>query len=612
MKKWTFLFCFLCLVVQGQQQYQDYIGNGHHLGVSVSTSSNLQASDGFNTVSGIGKMPDLESASRFLGQATLGADYETIEDLTQTGISQWIEEQFNEPAFPFLTHLDDTLTPAAYLSHVNAGENPADFGIWEYFRFVWWESIMTGNDLLRDRVTLALSEIFVISSRSDLYDYTEGVCDYYEMLHQNAFGNYRDLLYDVTMHPAMGNYLSHLNNPKSNPLANTFPDENYAREVMQLFSIGLYELNQDGSRKLDANGDFIPTYDNEDIREFAKIFTGLGAAKWSRHAIEEDTTNWGPVPFGACLWCTDLTLPMKMFEEEHEPGTKYLLNGQIVPTGQTAMEDINDAIDNLYNHPNVGPFIGKLLIQRLVKSNPSPEYIFRVAGAFNDNGSGVRGDLQAVIRAILLDPEARDCSWIDVMDHGMLREPIVRYTHAVRAFNASNSSGRFYNWAGYFEDEQLQHPMNSPSVFNFFLPDYQPLGMVADLDLVAPEFQIFNSATSLSYVNLNRAYFNWDYVFDDFVGWYPDRNNPPAGYQTSLDMSDEEGLITAPYGSVFLDAEIEELIDRLDIILTHGNLSENTKQVIRDTADGLYADPWAITRFTAWIIMISPDYAVMK
>lgn len=604
-------FVFLSFYVQAQE-YNDYIGAGHHLNVTVTTSSNDQTTSGFNTISGQGMMPDMESASRFLAQSTLGADYETIEAMSQTSFSEWIEDQFNQPSFDFLTHLDDTLEPLGYAAYLAEGGDPDDFGTYGYFRLVWWESIMTGNDLLRDRMALALSEIFVISHESDLFDFTEGFADYYQLLYDQSFGNFRDLLYDVTMHPTMGSYLSHLNNPKADPTENRFPDENYAREIMQLFTIGLYELDQNGNRVLDANGDPIPTYDQNDIREFAKVFTGLGPGRWSRRVDPADSIQYGPIQFGDCLWCTDMTSPMKMFEDHHETEAKTLLSGITLPAGQTGMDDINAALDNVFNHPNVGPFIGRLLIQRLVKSNPTPEYIGRVAAAFNDNGQGVRGDMKAIIQAILLDPEARDCSWLDVVDHGMLREPLVRYTQTMRAFNAGNSTGRHYNFAWSFRENLQQMVLESPSVFNFFLPNYQPLGMIADLDLVAPEFQIFNSATSLSHVNAAHQWALWQYMADSPARFfYPDTSVviPDHAY-TSMDLSDEAAMVSQNWPVPA--NEVDEILDRVDLILCYGNMSDNTKAIIREALlDIGGSDVW-IPRFAIYFTLISPDYSIMK
>ena len=610
------LLLFFTANIQAQQ-YSDYLGVGHDIGITTTTSDNSGGSDGANTVNGLGLMPDAAAASRFLGQATFGSDYESIQALTQQGFTAWLDEQIESPPeFNFLTHLDDTLVPLALDGHLEFGFAEEDFGTWGFFRLLWFESIMKGNDLLRDRMAFALSQIFVISENSDLFDYNEGLADYYDILHTNAFGNFRDVLYEVSMHPTMGAYLSHLNNPKADPSVNRFPDENYAREIMQLFSIGLYELNNDGSRVLDASGNPIPSYGQDEIREFAKIFTGLGPRNWSRYVDPSDTIQYGPINFGDCLWCTDLTTSMKMFEDWHEPGPKELLNGYVVPAGQTGMEDINDAIDNIFNHQNVGPFIGRQLIQRFVKSNPTPEYIDRVATAFNDNGSGVRGDMGAVIRAILLDTEARDCSWIEVADHGKLREPLIRYTHYLRAFNAYNENDRFYNWAWWFRNELEQFPLHAPTVFNFYLPDYAPLGEIQDLDLVAPEFQIFNSATSLSHVNAGHVWMMWEYLTDEYLELHytPDQvytETVPEGAFTKVDLSDEMAIFTDDW-VIHPPEQINAFLDRMDIILFQGTLTQQTRDVILEAMSDVYLNPEWRTRFLLYMVINSPNYSVQK
>ena len=310
------------------------------------------------------------------------------------GFAAWLDAEFNRsPTYHFprtrslsRTFIDpDTNEPLTISS----------------FMWSWWDINMRGTDMLRQRVAYALSQILVVSLKGSdiLEDSPWGLADYYDLLVQHAFGNYRDLLYAVTYHPVMGLYLSHAKNRKSDPATNRFPDENYAREIMQLFSIGLYALNQDGSRKQDATGADIPTYDNRDIREFARIFTGLTYDATYVEGVPESNEPGDP---GAVINEFEfldvepfMNTPMQVYEPVHDTGAKQLLqytrlNGTlvdgVVPAGQTTDQDIRAAIDNLFNHPNVGPFLARRLIQRLVKSNPSPAYIQRVAIAFNDNG----------------------------------------------------------------------------------------------------------------------------------------------------------------------------------------------------------------------------------
>lgn len=599
------------------QNYTDYIGAGHDNEVEVLSSSNSSSQIGENTVNGKGLLPDLEAASRFLGQATLGADYETIEYVSQIGINDWLDEQLNLP--PLVSFQDTTLMiwehfKSQYVSNwgYNAVANAGDAVVpyWFYWKMAWWNNILKSEDHLRQRVAQAYSQIFVISEKSNLQLNGPGMASYYDLLYQQSFGNFRDLLYDISMHPCMGIYLSHMNNPKTDVVNNIHPDENYAREIMQLFSIGLVELNQDGTSKLDAQGNLIPTYDNNDIKEFAKIFTGLGPAGYYWPWQDFTTTpvawdneyNFNPIYLN--MW-----EPMDPFDNWHEPGQKNLLNGQVVPAGQTTLEDINDAIDNLFNHPNVGPFIGRLLIQRLVKSNPSPDYVSRVSAIFSDNGQGVRGDMEAVIRAILSDDEARDCSWLNNPINGKLREPLLRYTQALRAFNVYNQSGRLWNWGYLYEDAVSQGILSSPSVFNFYLPDFQPNGPISDMDLFAPEFQIHTAATSINFMN-----FAYDVFINEFYGeiatyasgtvmnapGYEPNELDPVDY-LALDLSDELALANNPTA----------LVDRLNIIVAGGSLSQDTKDSIIAAVSSLSTNNDRV-KAALYLTFIAPDYSIQK
>ena len=438
-------------------------------------------------------------------------------------------------------------------------------------RLAWWHRTVTARDALRQRVAFALSEIFVVSDNVDaLIINPFALGGYYDMLLENAFGNFRDLLRDVSLHPAMGIYLSHVNNRRSDPDNNTFPDENYAREIMQLFSIGLFELNLDGSVRVDENGRPIPTYSNVEIREFAKIFTGLSYGGSNAYF-------GNPIP--------EFLAPMQMFDAAHEPGAKSLLNGLVVPAGQTGMQDIEAAIDNLFNHPNVGPFIGKQLIQRLVTSNPSPAYVERVARAFNGDSTGVRGDMRAVIRAVLLDVEASAAA----ADFGKLREPVVRYASILRQFGATSDDGFIANTGYFLQELGKQHPLSAPSVFNFFLPAHAPAGEIADAGLVAPEFQI---TTSNSIVGLSNLI---DFiVIGDFVTDAPEPFAP-----VSLDFSDY----------VAIADDVDALVDRLELVLTADTLDPVTRQAIADVLSDI-EEPEIRTRIALYLFLISPDYAV--
>lgn len=597
------------------QVYTDYLGAGHSQGIVVTTSSQTDTVAGAVTVNGAGLQPDYYAASRFLGQAAFGANYETVQAVAELGYEAWIDQQFAQPRSSFLDTTEmvwDHFVQAYYQQwgQANVQGNPGVLPFSFYARMGWWHTVLTAQDPLRQRMALALSEIMVVSEKSELNVSAFALASFYDVLYRNAFGNFRDLLYEVTLHPAMGFYLDHINNPKSDPANNIHPDENYAREVLQLFTIGLYELNPDGTRKQGPTGEDLSSYDNDDIGEFAKIFTGLGPAQyyWPWYDASTLPVQWGNSNnFSPAT--VDMREPMQMFAQWHEPGPKYLLNGQVVPAGQTGMQDIHAAVDNLFNHPNVGPFLGRLLIQRLVKSNPSPAYIARVAAAFDDNGQGERGDLKAVLKAILLDPEARDCAWRQDPSAGKLREPIVRALQLFAAFDLNNASGRYFNVAASLERFIAQHPLASPSVFNFFLPDHQPNGPIADANLVGPEFQLHNSRTAVDYVNYMYFSLLEDYYTEvvtdasptNFA--LPDFENLNPTNQTFLDLTDE----------LAMGDDYQAIVDRLDLVMTGGALTERDKELIITKALQPFAnDPDIALRVALYLLMLSPDYNIQK
>jgi len=595
------------------QVYTDYLGAGHAQGITV-TTSDQSAAPGAVTVNGAGLQPDLYEASRFLVQAGFGGNYETIDSVARQGFEAWIDAQM---ALPPQSYLDTTWMiwdhfVDAYIDEwgpLAIENNPNVLPYFFYWRMAWWQNTMKGQDVLRQRVALALSEILVVSEVGELNVSGPGLASYYDLLYQQAFGNYRDLLLDVTLHPSMGFYLDHINNPKADLVNNIQPDENYAREIMQLFTIGLYELNPDGTRKLDSNGEEIPTYDNDDIQEFAKVFTGLGPGQyyWPWQDFSGVPVTWG-AGFNDFPGTVNLTVPMQMFPAWHEPGPKYLLRGAVVPGGQPAMQDIEDAVDNLFQHPNVGPFIGRQLIQRLVKSNPSPAYVARVAAVFADNGQGTRGDLAAVVRAILLDPEARDCAWIDDPSNGKLREPLLRAIQLYKAFDLHNAADTYWNIGIGLQAYVDQHVLASPTVFNFFRPDYAPHGPIADAGLVGPEFQIHNSRTAIDYFNYMYFSLLADYYMeittsaDSTVLGSPNRDFDEPQYAVFLDLSDEQALVNEP----------EALMHRLNLILAAGGLSEQTMATIAGIIPAFAIDPVIATKMALYLVTISPDYNIQR
>ncbi len=592
----TFLFTVSAALAQ-----DDYIGAGNTEGVTVSSSNDAKLYEGVftatgeNTINGNGLDAKRIDAVRLLSQATFGANATLVDYVTEIGTEKWLNQQFNKPT----TLLAPKVTEIYYTifdTHLSEGGDSLDFPTRpnsNHVDYAWWENVMKGEDLLRQRMAYALSEILVISAESNLGSYGLALSTYYDILVKNAFGNYRDILDEVTKSPAMGVYLSHLNNPKTNLEDNTFPDENYAREIMQLFSIGIYELNQDGSYKKDVAGNLIPTYNNEDIKEFAKIFTGYGIGE-RRDGEEANFTN--------SIYIADVTVPMKMYDEFHEPGEKQLLNGFTVEAGQTGEEDVTAALDHLFNHPNVAPFVCLRLIQHFVKSNPTPAYVNDVSAVFNDNGSGVRGDLQSVIKAILLHDEARACDWLTNATQGKLREPILRYTTVARHFGGNSPyDGKYWNSSYSYVNDVDQHPLHAATVFNFFSSDYAPNGDIAEADMVAPEFQIHNSRTSINYAN-------WVYYWVEYEYLLACRSNDlPEGTDnvTRTDLTQLYEYAKDP----------DALLDRLDVFLCHGQLSDRTRGIIKGTISEFPLTASGITsrvQLATYLILISPDYNVMK
>jgi uncharacterized protein (DUF1800 family) len=447
-----------------------------------------------------------EDASRFLDQATFGATDGDIHHLSMIGYQAWLNEQFSLPQTLQEPGVEQALiinNPTCATGDVKCNaaifvENNQGDG---YVENAFWQQSLTANDQLRQRVAYSLSELFVISSSASpaVEDMPRGQASFYDLLGADAFGNFRQLLQDVTLNPMMGQFLSMQGNDKGN--ANTDPDENYAREVMQLFTIGLYQLNDDGTQKLDSTGAPIPTYSNTDVMGLAKVFTGFS---WNIPGDNSDNA-WS----NCCVYVgpgigEDL-LPMQSFPSHHSTQEKDFLGVTIPQSGSPDPDgDLKIALDTLFNHPNLPTFFSKQMIQHLVTSNPSPAYVSRVAAVFKDNGSGVRGDLKAVITAILLDPEARDTA-ADASNpqYGKVREALIRYTNWARAFTAQSRNGA-YN-LGSTEDPIWglgQMTLRAPSVFNWFAPGYVPPGTsIEAAGLVAPEMQMTNVSSVVGYLN---------------------------------------------------------------------------------------------------------------
>jgi uncharacterized protein (DUF1800 family) len=510
--------------------------------------------------------PKKAHAFAFLDEATFGPKPAEVQRVTTAGYEAWIDEQlvapptFHLPVVQqiFTTNPPPTGQPQPQVDRVDA----------------WFRAALNGQDPLRQRVAYALSQILVASDVGALRTQPQALAYYYDVLVRHAFGNFRDLLEDVTLSPAMGVYLSMLGNQKPDPVRNIRPDENYAREVMQLFTIGLVQLNLDGTPKVDAQGIGLPTYDQTVIEGFANVFTGWTYAGATQATFTNPRRNF--------------VAPMQAVPFYHSTGTKKLLNGVTVPAGQTPEQDLDAALDNLFAHPNVGPFIGRQLIQRLVTANPSPAYVERVARVFNDDGRGVRGNLAAVVRAILLDPEARAAA---TDTSGRLEEPFLRLVQLWRAYGAKSASGRYLINAP--EQAFGQAPLRSPSVFNFYRPDFQPTGELQAGGLVSPEMQITTETTTVTTAN---ALYNVVFL----------RNSSLANPQPNdvlIDIAEELALADNPAA----------LVDKVAEKLLGGQISPALRQAAIDQVGRVAATnrPNRVAE-ALYLVVTSPEFAVAR
>jgi hypothetical protein len=578
-------------------------------------------------------------AARFLAQATFGPTDADIAHLRAVGYQAWLVEQFD----PVQTRPTSQLTYYNWVANT-LGENTGYQDIIEG----WFLGALGGpdpqfplnpaknhTDQLRQRVAFALSEIFVISDQNTLIDqHPDGQAYFYDLLGNNAFGSFRTLLEQVTLSPAMGVYLNMQGNPRANLSQNLHPDENYAREINQLFSVGLIVLNQDGTPFLSV-GKPVPTYDQSVVTTFAHVFTG-----W----------NWADCDSGNFSGCgyqgADFVTPMASFPAHHDNGTdptndivsKQLLdypppnyevnsdlpaavNGGVLVANGTPASDLAFALDNIFHHPNVGPFISKQLIQRLVTSNPSPEYVRRVSNVFNNNGSNQRGDLKAVVKAILLDSEARDGQFRDPEVFGKLREPLLRITHFWRAMGARHQCGAIgyengdyanapYRYAGYdlaygtndniYGNGVGQAPIKADTVFNFFKPGYVPGGEMAGAGLLGPEFQI-NTDTLIS--NSTTA------ILQFYASGF-DASDAPAciGYgppgEVAVDRSSDMAFLTA-HGNA-------ALIDRYSTLFMSGQMSPFMRQTLLTYLNSLGGSSMQRVNALLMLVLTSPEYMIQK
>ncbi len=516
--------------------------------------------------------PTRRDAARFLSQSTFGATGPAqVDALVTQGFDAWLTAQFARPAALHIDYLN---------SQRGRDQKPGDkpYVPEEASYEAIWQQWLTGEDQLRARMSWALLQIFVISNIApDIRPVA--MSSYLDMLNRNAFGNWRTLLQEVTLHPAMGYYLNMLESEKEDRARGTHPNENFAREVLQLFSIGLVQLNADGTPKLDTSGKTQPTYDENVVKGFAKAFSG-----WSYGGLD----NSKPDLFhnhddnDESLW----VVPMKAWAGYHSPDEKTLLDGKLLPPGQSPEKDLADALDTIFQHPNVPPFFAKQLIQRLVTSNPSPAYVGRVAAVFINDGAGVRGNLKAVLRAVLLDAEARgDTPAANVAKQ---REPVIRFANFLRGLGARSASG--LNRIQYLDsaDDALgQSPLLAPSVFNFYSPAYRPAGPIAAQGWVAPEFQISGETAVAGSLN-----FFAELIRGGGYGW-------PEQHRLKIDY----GPLAA------LDANA--LVDRLDLLFFNLGMSASTRQRLLQLLGAIDSKTESV-KAALIVTALSPDHVIQR
>lgn len=508
--------------------------------------------------------PTAIQASRFLAQASMGATSEQIARVQAVGYAGWLDEQFALPASQ--SRWDWMVAHGFHAYEFRNTEAGADA--------CQWIKLLSAPDTLRQRVTLALSEILVAAVAGFTgHGWSNfSAAAYLDLLEANAFGNYRTLLEKVTLSAPMGEFLTYRNNAKFDVKTGAMPDENYAREIMQLFSIGLVQLNLDGSPKL-STGLPTETYALADVTGLARVFTGWN---YDMAGTTSDTPDFK-------------RRPMTQTAARHESGAKTFL-GTTIPAGTDGARSLTLALDAIFAHPNVAPFISRQLIQRLVCSNPAGAYVARVATVFNNDGSGVKGNLRAVIRTILLDDEARSDARLQDASFGKLREPILRFAGWARAFKASSPSGQ---WAiGNTSDPGTrlgQSPLRSGSVFNFFRPGYvPPNSAIGAAGLVAPEFQITNESTVIGYINFMQA------VISRGVA------DVKGDYAALMPLADTS----------------QSLLEHINLVLAAGQLSPATVALIKGGIDAMASgtDAARLNRIYAALVMVmaAPEYIVQK
>jgi uncharacterized protein (DUF1800 family) len=496
------------------------------------------------------------AAARFLDQSSFGPTAATIQQVQTAGISAYLNQQFSTPTTTLAA------IPTNPLPAVCVNNNTA----YPCAESEWWTAAITGPDQLRQRVAFALSEMFVVSTQSIP---GQSIPAYHNALANDAFTNFYTIMHDVALSPAMGGYLNMLNSAKAP--AGEIPNENFPRENMQLFTVGLDLLNQDGTLQLDGNGNPIPTYTEATVQAFAKAYTG-----WTYALAGGGTPTKFPNP------TANYNDPMAAVESEHDTTSKTLLNNAVLPAGQTAEQDLTGALTNIFNHPNVGPFVCKQLIQHLVTSMPSPAYVSRVTAVFANDGTGVRGNMQAVIAAILTDQEARAGDTNPSFDGGHLREPALFITAMMRglSFTNTDANGSYFSLSGQ-SSKLSEEPYRSGSVFNFFPPSY----VIPGTTINAPEFDIENTATSI--LELSLA--------DSIV------NNKISSF--SVDLSNTSTLGT-------MATNPTTLVNYLSMLFMHSQMPTNMQSTIISTITPLTSNAQR-ARIATYLVITSSQYKII-
>jgi len=500
------------------------------------------------------------SAARLLDQATFGPTLADIQHVEQVGIDPYLTEQFNTPT-TLLPAIPDPPTGACNVTSLQI-----------CLQSTWWQTAITGNDQLRQRVAFALSEIFVVSVNGAN---ARSIVPYHNSLANDAFGNFSTLMKDVTLSSAMGLYLNMWDSDK--PGTGQIANENYAREFMQLFTTGINELNQDGTLKLDSNGNPIPVYTQAQVQAFARAYTGWTSANSDGSAPTFYPNNY-----------TNYTHTMVPVESHHDTTAKILLSGTVLPAGQTAEQDVDGAIANIFAQSNVGPFVCRQLIQHLVASNPSPAYVSRIAAIFADDGSGVRGNLQAVIRGILEDPEARAGDTDPTADGGHLRESILYLTDMIRSLGITNTSPTDdYGILGGYSSTLGETPYAATSVFNFFPPNF----VIPGASVTAPEFSLENTGTAILRLSIVDQ-FLFNKVFETYV---------------DLSATSAWGILASKTGNATTDAG--NLVDALGILFMHGQMPAAMRTVIVNHVASL-PDIAQRVRVAIYLVITSSQYKI--